>query len=313
MTQSGQEKPTTALRRMLAADGYVFAAACHDPLSARLAEEAGFPVVWANGSSMNMTMLALPDMGLSTMSEAVDHAARITSAVTVPLVLDVDTGFGGLVNVVRTVRACERAGVAAIHIEDQAEPKMLPHFGAREIAPRQRAVEKIRAAVDARTDEDFVIIGRSDADEISIGELIERCNLYLEAGADMAMPIVIKVDGVPRSQLHPDALMEVYARVAQEIEGPKFAMSMSMPRGYSARDLGDLGYKIVPHGGSSLYAALYAMRAGLTYAWEHGTMEGFMASLGRLIDDDEDFRANPFMATQRILGIGEYAGLLERR
>jgi 2-methylisocitrate lyase-like PEP mutase family enzyme len=297
---------------MISAEGYVVAAACHDPLSARLAEEAGFPVVWANGSSMNMTMLALPDMGLSTMSEAVDHAARITSAVTVPLVLDVDTGFGGPVNVARTVRACERAGVAAIHIEDQADPKMLPHFGDRQIVPRRRAQDKIRAAVDARTDEDFVIIGRSDADEISIGELIERCNLYLEAGADMAMPIVIKVDGVPRSQIHPDALMDVYARIAREVEGPTFAMSMSMPRGYNARDLGELGYKIVPHGGSSLYAALYAMRAGLNYSWEHGTMEGFMARLGSLIDGDDDFRSNPFMATQRILGIAGYADILER-
>ncbi len=304
--------PGAALRALIDADGYHLAAGCHDPLSARLAEEAGFPVLWANGSSMNMALLGLPDMGLSTMTEVLGQAERITSVVDVPLILDIDTGFGGLANVARTIRTCVRVGVAAVHLEDQADPKMLPHFGAREIVPRERAVAKVKTAVEARGDADLVIIGRSDADEISLDEMIERCNLYLEAGADMAMPIVIKVDGVPRSQLSAEEVLAAYGRAAEEIEGPLFAMTMSMPPGTTAADFGKLGYKIVPHGGSSLYAALSAMRAGLADAYENGTMEGFMTRLKGVIDGDEDFHSNPFMAGQRLLDIEGYAAIIGR-
>ena len=197
------------LREMIGSGKLVVAPGAHNALTAKLIEEAGFPAVYMTGSGVANTLLAQPDVGLVTLDEMVMMAGYLADAVSVPVVSDADTGYGNAINVLRTVRQFEKAGVAGIHLEDQVNPKRCGHILGKELIPAEEMAGKLEAAVDARTDPEFLIIARTDArGPAGLDEAIRRANLYLKAGADMVFP---------------DALLseEEFRRFAAEVPGPK--------------------------------------------------------------------------------------------
>jgi 2-methylisocitrate lyase-like PEP mutase family enzyme len=174
------------LRAALADGPIVVAPGAYDALTARLAERHGFAAVYMTGAGTSVSH-GYPDYGLLTMTEMAENAARITAAVSIPVIADADTGYGNELNVVRTVRAFARAGVAAIHLEDQTFPKRCGHLTGKEIVDRDSWLRKIRAAVDSRPDPDLLIIARTDARAVAdLDEAVQRANAALAAGADVA-------------------------------------------------------------------------------------------------------------------------------
>ena len=176
---------TTKLRELLAAPGIVLGGGAHDGLSARIVEQVGYPLCVVTGAGSSMSR-GLPDIGLVTMPEMVENARYIAEAVQIPVIVDADTGYGNALNVMRTVREFERAGVAGIHFEDQVWPKRCGHMFGKRLIPKEEMVGKIKAGLDARHDPDFVIIARCDALMVNrLEDTLERGEAYLEAGADM--------------------------------------------------------------------------------------------------------------------------------
>jgi 2-methylisocitrate lyase-like PEP mutase family enzyme len=195
------------LRQALRKDGMLVAPGAYDCITARAIAQAGFEAVYMTGAGTAAT-LGYPDYGLVTMSEMVDNAGRIASAVEVPVIADADTGYGNELNATRTVREYERRGVAGLHIEDQGFPKKCGHLDNKTVVPLDEYVTKVRAAVAARTNSDFLIIARTDARAtLGFEEAIRRANTALRAGADMAF-----VEA-------PQTLEEVMA-VPRLVEGP---------------------------------------------------------------------------------------------
>jgi 2,3-dimethylmalate lyase len=177
------------LRHLVAGPDLIVAPGAYDALSARLIAQAGFPAAYMTGFGTAASMLGQPDVGLLTMSEMVNRATALTSVLgSLPLIADADTGYGNPINVRRTVLEYERAGVAAIHLEDQVWPKKCGHLEGKQVIPMQEMVQKIRAAVDAREDQDMLIIGRTDANGVyGLDEALRRASAYQEAGADMLL------------------------------------------------------------------------------------------------------------------------------
>jgi 2-methylisocitrate lyase-like PEP mutase family enzyme len=179
-------KATARLRELLAQPDIITAPGAYDGLTARLIEQAGFSAVYMTGAGTSMAR-GFPDFGLLSMSEMVENAAMIARTVEVPVIADADTGYGNELNVTRTVREFEARGVAGIHIEDQASPKRCGHLDGKEIIPRAEFISKIRAAVAARRDADFLIIARTDSRAVAgFDEAVARANAALAAGAGMA-------------------------------------------------------------------------------------------------------------------------------
>jgi 2-methylisocitrate lyase-like PEP mutase family enzyme len=174
------------LRGLLTGGDLVIAPGAFDCITARLVNVAGFPAVYVTGSGLSMSALGAPDVALMSFAEVLDRTKRICDVVTIPVIADADTGYGGPLNIVRTVREFERAGVSAIQLEDQTWPKKCGHELGRRLVIREEMVARIKAAADARTDEDLVIIARTDArtDE-GIEAAIDRAVLYGDAGADV--------------------------------------------------------------------------------------------------------------------------------
>ena len=180
MSQAGR------FRELLQRDGMVVAPGAYDCIPAKLIAQAGFDAVYMTGAGTAAT-LGYPDFGLVTMSEMVANAGRIAAAVDLPVIADADTGYGNELNVIRTVREYERAGVAGIHIEDQGFPKKCGHLDDKQIIPREDWLAKIRAAAASRHDRDFLIIARTDARAVAgFDEAVARANAALAAGAEMA-------------------------------------------------------------------------------------------------------------------------------
>ena len=195
------------LRKLLAAPEMLVAPGGYDGITARLIEQAGFGAVYMTGAG-TAASFGLPDYGLLSMTEMVANAARMVRATRLPVIADADTGYGTELNVVRTVQEHERAGTAAIHIEDQVSPKRCGHLDGKELVSREEFLAKIRAAVATRRDPDFVIIGRTDARGVAgLDEAVARANLALQAGADVAF-----VEG-------PESVEEV-ALVPRRVDGP---------------------------------------------------------------------------------------------
>jgi 2,3-dimethylmalate lyase len=174
------------LRELLEGPEPVLAPGAYDALTARLVEQAGFEAVYMTGFGTAASLLGRPDIGLLSFSEMVDNARRIVRAVEVPVIADADDGYGNPINVIRTVQEYEAAGVSAIHIEDQVSPKKCGHLEGKEVIEASEMVEKVRAAVEARQSEDFVIIARTDARAVEgMDGALKRARLYREAGADV--------------------------------------------------------------------------------------------------------------------------------
>ena len=179
-------RTTTRLRELLAEPGIVPAPGAYDCLSAAVIERAGFPVVYMTGAGTSISRTGYPDIGLTTMSEMVANAAAIARTVSVPVIADADTGYGDVLQVRRTIREYERAGVAGVHIEDQESPKRCGHLDDKRVVPQEEMVRKLHAALDAREDDDFTIIARCDALAVTgWDDALRRCEAYVDAGADV--------------------------------------------------------------------------------------------------------------------------------
>jgi len=229
---------------------------------------------------------------LLSLTELSAHAGRVAAAVNIPVLADIDTGFGGVLNVRRTILEMERTGVAGVHIEDQKLPKHCPLLAGRSVVDVQDALERISAACQARTDPDFVVVARSDADVISIREVIDRCNRYLEAGADMAMPITMNVDGRPYASLAPDEQMGLLRLLAKEIKGPIMGMGEAPPAGFTTADLAEAGFSFVMFAASPLAASANAIAQLMQDIKDNGTDAGYRATnSGKYNDPLELMRA----------------------
>jgi methylisocitrate lyase len=180
---------TARLRQLLSRDKILLAPGAHDALTARIAEMCGFEAVYMTGAGTVNAQLGMPDHSIITLTEMVQSAARMARATTLPIVSDADTGYGGVLNVMRTVQEFQVAGIAGIHIEDQVMPKRCGHLKGKEIISIEEMAGKIRAACHARTDPDFLIIARVDARApLGFDETVRRAKAYLKAGADMIFP-----------------------------------------------------------------------------------------------------------------------------
>lgn len=265
-------RATTRMRALLEGPEPVVMPGCYDALSARLIEEAGFSATLLGGFGVETALLGSPDLGLMTMTELVDHARRIVNAIDIPLISDVDTGFGGVNNIARTVRALEQAGVAGLHLEDQVTPKICPALPGRRLVSMEEATGRYTAALEARTDDDFLIIARTDGDAISLAESVRRANHYLGAGVDGILLMLMEADGRPLAELSPDDQMEVIARTVQAIDGPVMYVS-EPPPGYTLGDLGAAGVKLMARASVAMAAAASAMQAILAELREtHATL-----------------------------------------
>jgi 2-methylisocitrate lyase-like PEP mutase family enzyme len=243
------DTPGAQLRRLIADGGLITAPGVYDGLTAALVARTGFSAAYLTGAGVSVAGFGLPDIGLLTATEMAARADIATEALGgIPLIADADTGYGGPINVTRTVRAFEHAGVAAIQLEDQAFPKKCGHLPDKELISAAAFEHKLNAALDARADPDLVIIARTDArGPLGLDEAIDRANRYAEAGAD-----VIFVEA-------PQSRAEI-ERIAGEVDAP---LLINMVAGGLTPDtdpgtLAALGYRIAIHPGALLGAAVLA-------------------------------------------------------
>ncbi len=266
-------KGTTQLRDLLKEPGMLAVPGCYDSVSALIHKQLGFKAVYMGGSAAEAVMFGHPDMGLKTLTETTTQAGRIADATGLPVICDGEAGFGSYINVIRTVKQFEKAGVAAIHIEDQVTPPNSPSVKSRRLLPKDQAVGMVKAALDARTDPDFTIIARSDGDEVSIDELIERCNLYREAGADIVMPQIWMVNGEAWTDLPVEKVLEAHRRVRKEVPGP--LLGLALPSELTTSQIAELGYKIYIYPSEALQAAAGAVYAVMSELSKNGTVKGY--------------------------------------
>src|ERR1700749_2550509 len=258
------------LRALLDSGQTIVAPGAFDPLSARLVEEAGFPAVYMTGFGTSAALLGRPDVGLLTMTEMAENAARIAACVDIPLIADADTGYGNPLNVIRTVGAYEAAGAAGIHIEDQVAPKKCGHLEGKQVIPADEMAQKVRAAVDARTDPDFVIIARTDARAVEgLDSALEGGRRYRDAGAD-ALFIEALVS---------EAEIEAAVRAFPDVPLPfNWAEGGKTPPVGLSR-LTELGYRIVIFPIATLLASTAAMRRILDEIAVAGTPAAILGEL----------------------------------
>jgi 2-methylisocitrate lyase-like PEP mutase family enzyme len=236
------------LKELLARRAAVTVPGAANALFARVIEDLGFEAVYVTGAGVANMLLGAPDVGLTTMTEVRDTVAAIAEAVSIPIIVDADTGYGNAVNVVRTVRVLERAGAAGIQIEDQVFPKKCGHFAGKHVIAAEEMVQKIRAAVDARHDQSLQIIARTDAYAVEgLAGALERAHAYVAAGADATF-----VEA-------PTTLVEL-ARIPQALDVPQVA---NIVFGGKTPDpgrekLAELGFSIVLYANAALQAALRA-------------------------------------------------------
>ena len=256
-------------------------------LSARVIEDLGFEAIYVTGAGVTNMNLGLPDQGFMGLAEIAEATSRIRDAVGLPLIVDMDTGFGNALNTYHSVRILERAGADCVQLEDQVAPKRCGHFSGKEVISTEEAVSKIKAAVDARTDPDFLIMARTDAAATHGFEAaVERAQRFAEAGADIlfveAVTTADEIRALPK-RLGPPQLMNM-------VIGGKTPI-------FGAEELGQLGYGIVLYANAALQGALAGMQRALTVLRDT-----------RRIDEDPTLVA-PFKERQRLVGKPEWDAL----
>jgi carboxyvinyl-carboxyphosphonate phosphorylmutase len=267
-------KTTSVLRQLLRQPGIIVAPGAYDCLTAKLIEREGFPVVYMTGAGTAVTRVGKPDLGFASLTEMLANASVIASTIRVPLIADADTGYGGALNVYRTVQEYEKAGVAALHIEDQAFPKRCGHLEGKDVVPLADMVVKLRAACDARTDEDFVIIARTDALAVTgLDDTLRRCAAYAEVGAD-----VLFVEAL-RTQ-------EEIDRIRREVDVPllyNFVEHGKSPL-IPVAQLEALGFKMVIFPGSLMLSVCTLAQRILRDIRQHGTTVNLLGEMVSVVD-----------------------------
>lgn len=282
--------PRQQLRALVEARRGVLVPGAFNALSARVIEDLGYEAIYVTGAGVTNMWFGMPDQGFMGLAEIADHTARIRDAVSLPLIVDADTGFGNALNVHHTVRVLERAGADCIQLEDQVAPKRCGHFSGKEVISTDEAVSKIKAAVDARRDPDLLILARTDACATQGFEAaVERAQRFAEAGADIlfveAVTTADEIRALPQ-RLAPPQLMNMVIGGRTPIFG--------------ADELGDLGYGIVLYANAALQGAVAGMQKALTLLRDQ-----------RRVDEDPAIVA-PFAERQRLVGKPQWDELEKR-
>jgi 2-methylisocitrate lyase-like PEP mutase family enzyme len=281
-----EKKIQMKLKKAIKNGEFIQAPGVYDALTARIAEANGFNAVYMTGYGTAAAHFAYPDIGLLTMTEMVENARRIASAVQIPLIADADTGFGNPINVGRTVREYEKAGAAAIHIEDQTWPKRCGHMADKKVIDATEMIGKIKAAVDTRRDEDFLIIARTDALAThGFEHAVERSQMYAEAGADILFieaPVSREqVEKIPKLLTSRPLLLNLAPRT------PNFSL----------QELKDMGYAIAIYPGVCIAGAITGCIEEIRRLKETGKQRNF-----------EDFLQS-FAEMNNFLGLQYYIDL----
>jgi 2,3-dimethylmalate lyase len=258
-------KKTTLLRKLIEDEEILMIPVAHDALCARIAEQSGFKAIFTAGYANSAALLGMPDVSLLTLTEMVEAASRVADAVSIPVFADGDTGHGNISNVIRTVQQFEKAGVAGLFIEDQVQPKRCGHMAGKQVINPREMVSKIKAALDARQDPDFIIMARTDAIAVNgIDDAIQRANLYKDAGADL-----IFVEA-PES-------VEQMRRIIREVDA--YHLVNMLPGGrtplLNARELQEIGYSAVAYATACTYTIAKAVRELFESMYQTGTTAGF--------------------------------------
>lgn len=250
-------------------DGIVVMPGAFNAISAKLIERAGFKAVYISGAGLANGVAAMPDIGLLTMTEVLTQSKYIIDAVDIPCIIDGDTGFGEAINVMRMIKEMEGLGAGGVHIEDQVIPKKCGHLaGKRLVSPETMAV-KIAAAVEARTDPDFLIIARTDARGVSgIEDSISRANVYLEAGADAIFPEALESK-------------EEFALFRKEVSAPLLANMTEFGKSpyTSVKEFEEIGYNIVIFPLTTFRVMLKSVADALSKLKAEGTQEAFIEEM----------------------------------
>jgi methylisocitrate lyase len=278
------------VRRHLSEKGQLLMPGVFDTLSAKIAARAGFEVIFITGYSLSATLLGEPDFGLLTQTEVVNAAQRICSVVDTPVIVDADTGYGNAINVIRTVQDLIRAGAAGLFLEDQVWPKRCGHMKGKQVIPLDEQLKKLRAAIEAKSDQDFYIVARTDSRQaLGLTEAITRGIAFKEAGADAVF-------------IEAPETKEEMKEISRQVPGPLVANMLE--RGVTPlmgpQELADLGFSLIVWP----LAPLYAVAKSLTEVYSHLRSDG---STTRILD-----RLMPFDEFNEIVGLEEKYSLDQR-
>jgi methylisocitrate lyase len=264
--RSSTTHKTKHLRDLLK-KGTVVAPGAFNAITAKLIERAGFEVIYISGAGIVNGLTGFPDIGLLTMTEVVAQARYIADAVEVPVIADADTGYGEALNVIRTVQEFERAGIAGIHIEDQISPKRCGHLPGKQLISVEAMVEKLRAAVEARADPDFLIIARTDARGVTgVEDAVERAKRYVDAGADMIFPEALET-------------AEEFTMFAESVRDVPLLANMTefgKSPYLTVEAFASMGYRMVIFPMTAFRVAMKAIEEMLVELREKGTQTGFL-------------------------------------
>ena len=280
-----------SLKQRLAAPGITIAPGVYDALTGLLVQQAGFPAAYLSGASIAYTRLGRSDIGLLGLDDVAQVTSCIRERVELPLIVDADTGFGNALNVMRSVRQLERAGASAIQLEDQTSPKRCGHLQGKSVIATREMVGKLRAAVDARRDDDTLIIARTDAVAVEgFDAALERAARYAEAGADLLF--VEAVRSRDQMQQLNQVLGALCPLMANMVEGGMTPVT-------SAQELAEIGYRLVIFPGGTVRALTHALQGYLASLHTHG-------STGPWRDRMLDFDAlNAVIGTPELLALGQ--------
>lgn len=257
-------------QKLLQEPGSFILPGAYDAMSAKLIEEIGFKAIYATGAGISNAQLGWADVGLTSLKEVVDIVARMTDVTNVPIVVDGDTGFGNAINVIRTVREFERAGVAAIQMEDQVSPKKCGHFSGKEVISKEEMVGKIKAALDARKDESLAIMARTDAIATNgIEDAIDRAFAYYEAGADI---IFVEAPNTVEEIRQITSTLKGIPQVINLVEGGKTPL-------ISLKEAEEIGFKIMLCANTVLRSAIKGITDSLKILKEEGSQENLLNNI----------------------------------
>jgi len=262
-------KKTAQLKNLVFAKEILVMPGIYDGVSAVIAEKLGFKALCLGGYAASASLLGKPDISLLTLTEMTNHLRNITEVTDIPVLADGDTGYGSILNVIRTVREFEKAGAGGLFIEDQVFPKRCGHMEGKQVIPAEDMVSKIKAALDTRIDEDMIIMARTDAYAVyGLDEAIRRANLYHEAGADM-----IFIEAPTTSDEMKRLNQAVSApSLANMVEGGKTPLR-------TAKELEEMGYSVAVFPVSAIYAAAKSVWNLLKLLSETGTTQGYEESM----------------------------------
>ena len=263
----------TDLRKQLACSQAVIAPGVYDALTALMVEQAGFQCAYVSGASVSFARIGRPDLGLTTLTEVADSVANMRERTEIPLIVDADTGFGNALNVRRSVRLLERMGATGIQLEDQTSPKRCGHLAGKSMVSTAEMVGKLKAALDARANDDTLIVARTDAIAIAgIDAALERAHAYVDAGAD-----VMFVEAMPDKEAMVRVGKEIGSRVpllANMVEGGKTPLT-------PADELAELGFRLVIYPGAMVRIISFAAQAYLQELKEKGTTAGLLDKMNQ--------------------------------